>query len=92
MQVLNGLSVSVSPGQTLAFVGSSGCGKSTSIQLLERFYDPDRGKVVRMQILLRVLLSAEYLQPLKVVFKIVPCRTHSKVLAMDIFQFQSFAS
>ncbi|XP_030885490.1 bile salt export pump [Leptonychotes weddellii] len=46
IQVLNGLSVSVRPGQTLAFVGSSGCGKSTSIQLLERFYDPDQGKVV----------------------------------------------
>uniref|UniRef100_A0A8C9DT68 Bile salt export pump n=1 Tax=Prolemur simus TaxID=1328070 RepID=A0A8C9DT68_PROSS len=46
VQVLNGLSVSVSPGQTLALVGSSGCGKSTSIQLLERFYDPDQGKVM----------------------------------------------
>ncbi|XP_032968590.1 bile salt export pump isoform X2 [Rhinolophus ferrumequinum] len=46
IQVLNGLSVSVRPGQTLAFVGSSGCGKSTSIQLLERFYDPDQGKVM----------------------------------------------
>ncbi|KAM5280513.1 bile salt export pump isoform 2-T2 [Ctenodactylus gundi] len=46
MQVLNGLSVSVNPGQTLAFVGSSGCGKSTSIQLLERFYDPSQGKVM----------------------------------------------
>ncbi|KAL1786649.1 bile salt export pump [Sigmodon hispidus] len=46
VQVLNGLSVSVDPGQTLAFVGSSGCGKSTSIQLLERFYDPDQGKVM----------------------------------------------
>uniref|UniRef100_A0AAQ4Q1P5 Bile salt export pump n=1 Tax=Gasterosteus aculeatus aculeatus TaxID=481459 RepID=A0AAQ4Q1P5_GASAC len=46
MQVLNGLNVSVKPGQTLAFVGSSGCGKSTSVQLLERFYDPDHGRVV----------------------------------------------
>lgn len=46
IQVLNGLSVSVKPGQTLAFVGSSGCGKSTSVQLLERFYDPDNGKVL----------------------------------------------
>uniref|UniRef100_A0A8C6HR38 Bile salt export pump n=1 Tax=Mus spicilegus TaxID=10103 RepID=A0A8C6HR38_MUSSI len=46
IQVLNGLSVSVDPGQTLAFVGSSGCGKSTSIQLLERFYDPDQGTVM----------------------------------------------
>jgi len=47
IQVLNSLNVSVKPGQTLAFVGSSGCGKSTSIQLLERFYDPDMGRVVR---------------------------------------------
>ncbi|XP_023185259.1 bile salt export pump-like isoform X2 [Xiphophorus maculatus] len=46
IQVLNGLNVSVKPGQTLAFVGSSGCGKSTSVQLLERFYDPDNGKVL----------------------------------------------
>nr|ALU63321.1 ATP-binding cassette sub-family B member 11b [Oryzias melastigma] len=45
-QVLKGLVVSVKPGQTLAFVGSSGCGKSTSVQLLERFYDPDEGKVL----------------------------------------------
>ncbi|XP_069577162.1 bile salt export pump isoform X1 [Brachyistius frenatus] len=46
IQVLNGLNVSVRPGQTLAFVGSSGCGKSTSVQLLERFYDPDHGRVL----------------------------------------------
>ncbi|XP_004857677.1 bile salt export pump isoform X2 [Heterocephalus glaber] len=46
VQVLNGFSVSVNPGQTMAFVGSSGCGKSTSVQLLERFYDPDGGKVM----------------------------------------------
>ncbi|NWS10523.1 ABCBB protein, partial [Pachyramphus minor] len=46
IQVLKGLSVAVKPGQTLAFVGSSGCGKSTSVQLLERFYDPDKGSVL----------------------------------------------
>ncbi|KAG7330976.1 hypothetical protein KOW79_004945 [Hemibagrus wyckioides] len=46
IQVLRGLEVEVSPGQTLAFVGSSGCGKSTSVQLLERFYDPDHGQVL----------------------------------------------
>ncbi|XP_048164919.1 bile salt export pump isoform X3 [Corvus hawaiiensis] len=45
IQVLKGLSISVKPGQTLAFVGSSGCGKSTSVQLLERFYDPEKGSV-----------------------------------------------
>uniref|UniRef100_A0A8C3RHT2 ATP binding cassette subfamily B member 11 n=1 Tax=Cyanoderma ruficeps TaxID=181631 RepID=A0A8C3RHT2_9PASS len=46
IQVLKGLSVSVKPGQTLAFVGRSGCGKSTSVQLLERFYDPEKGSVL----------------------------------------------
>jgi len=47
VKVLRGLNVSLNPGQTLALVGSSGCGKSTSVQLLERFYDVDDGHVVR---------------------------------------------
>ncbi|XP_048881333.1 ATP-dependent translocase ABCB1 isoform X20 [Brienomyrus brachyistius] len=45
VNVLQGLNVSVSSGQTLALVGGSGCGKSTSIQLLERFYDIASGHV-----------------------------------------------
>ena len=44
-QVLKGLDVRIRPGQTLALVGPSGCGKSTITQLLQRFYDPDQGKV-----------------------------------------------
>lgn len=44
--VLQGLSLEVKKGQTLALVGSSGCGKSTVVQLLERFYDPLAGSVV----------------------------------------------
>ncbi len=43
VQVLNGISLSVKPGQTLALVGPSGCGKSTVVQLIERFYDPSKG-------------------------------------------------
>ncbi|KAM6450468.1 ATP-binding cassette sub-family B member 5 isoform 2-T5 [Liasis olivaceus] len=46
VQVLQGLNVKIKKGQTLALVGSSGCGKSTSIQLLERFYDPLSGQVI----------------------------------------------
>ncbi|XP_052575723.1 ATP-dependent translocase ABCB1 isoform X2 [Peromyscus californicus insignis] len=43
--VLQGLNLEVKKGQTLALVGSSGCGKSTVVQLLERFYDPMAGTV-----------------------------------------------
>lgn len=43
--VLRGLSVSVGKGETLALVGASGCGKSTVVALLERFYDPRTGEI-----------------------------------------------
>lgn len=45
VQVLRGASVAVSQGETLALVGASGCGKSTIIALLERFYDPRDGSI-----------------------------------------------
>ena len=40
VKVLRGLSLSVSPGETLAVVGSSGSGKSILVSLIERFYSP----------------------------------------------------
>ncbi|NXH11658.1 MDR3 protein, partial [Bucco capensis] len=46
VRVLQGLNLHVEKGQTLALVGSSGCGKSTVVQLLERFYDPLDGEVL----------------------------------------------
>ncbi|XP_011096469.1 ABC transporter B family member 9-like [Sesamum indicum] len=46
VQIFSGLSLHVQKGKTLALVGQSGSGKSTVISLLERFYDPDAGRVM----------------------------------------------
>ena len=43
LNVLKGISFTIQPGQAAALVGYSGCGKSTIIQLLERFYDVKDG-------------------------------------------------
>nr|CAD7406898.1 unnamed protein product [Timema cristinae] len=43
--VLQGLNLTINPGETVALVGSSGCGKSTCVQLIQRFYDPIQGSV-----------------------------------------------
>jgi ATP-binding cassette subfamily B protein len=42
---LDGVTLDVQPGQTVALVGPSGAGKSTIFQLLLRFYDPAAGRV-----------------------------------------------
>jgi len=44
-KVLNHMDFTVEPGKTLALVGESGCGKSTVISLLERFYNPSFGVI-----------------------------------------------
>lgn len=46
VEVLRGLTLDVRPGRTLALVGASGCGKSTVLALIERFYEPTDGVVV----------------------------------------------
>ena len=42
---LNGVSLEINPGETVAFVGPSGAGKTTIIQLILRFYDPQSGAI-----------------------------------------------
>jgi len=43
---LDGFSLDVAPGETVALTGPSGAGKSTVFQLLLRFYDPQAGRIV----------------------------------------------
>ncbi|CAN6336920.1 unnamed protein product [Urochloa humidicola] len=45
MQIFRDLNLRIPSGKTVALVGESGCGKSTIIALLERFYDPDSGTI-----------------------------------------------
>lgn len=44
-KLIEGLNLSVKPGQRIAIVGPTGCGKSTIINLLMRFYDVDSGEI-----------------------------------------------
>ncbi len=44
--VLNDISFVIQPGEKVAFVGASGCGKSTIVQLIERYYDANSGTIL----------------------------------------------
>ncbi len=46
LQVLKHISFTAEPGQTIAIMGETGCGKTSLIHLIPRFYEPTEGKVL----------------------------------------------
>ncbi|KAF7978444.1 hypothetical protein HWV62_632 [Athelia sp. TMB] len=60
VRVLRDLSITVEPGTYIALVGASGSGKSTVIQMIERFYDPLAGKIYLDDELITDLNLQEY--------------------------------
>ena len=67
--VLDGLTLHVEPGETVALVGPPGSGKSTVTQLLARFYDPQDGRVCLGGVPVRQLRLAELRAALGMVFE-----------------------
>ena len=64
---LDGISLHVRPGETVALVGPSGAGKTTILQLLLRFYDPQQGAVLLDGIDLRDLDRTDFRRALSLV-------------------------
>jgi ATP-binding cassette subfamily B multidrug efflux pump len=57
--VLRDVSFTASPGKTIALVGPTGAGKTTVVNLLLRFYDPDRGRILIDGVDIRELSTSE---------------------------------
>jgi ATP-binding cassette, subfamily B (MDR/TAP), member 1 len=65
--VLRGINIEVKPGQYVGLVGASGCGKSTCISLIERFYDPPIGQVTVDGIAIKDYNLADYRRSISLV-------------------------
>jgi ABC-type multidrug transport system fused ATPase/permease subunit len=74
--VLRGIDLVVEAGQTVAFVGPSGGGKSTTLDLLMRFSDPQRGTIMVDGIDLREVRLADF-------------RAHTAVVSQQAFLFNT---
>ncbi len=73
-EVIKGISFKASPGKTIAIVGATGAGKSTIINLLNRFYEIDSG-----EILIDGISIKDY--------KLASIREHIAVVLQDVFLF-----
>jgi len=72
--ILKNISFSVKPGETLAIVGSTGSGKTTIINLINRFYDIQKG---------RIYIDDEPIQK----YKLDNLRRHLAIVLQDVFLF-----
>jgi ATP-binding cassette, subfamily B, bacterial len=64
---LNSVGLHVRPGETVALVGPSGAGKTTILQLLMRFYDPQSGRITLDGLALTDLARADFRQSIALV-------------------------
>ena len=67
VQALDGINLSINPGETVAFVGPSGAGKTTIIHLILRFYDPASGRITLDGVDLRDVSRAVFRQSVALV-------------------------
>ncbi len=67
--VLSGIDLVAHPGQTLALVGATGAGKTTSMQLLQRLWDPVEGRVLLDGVDLRDITLESLRRNIGVVFQ-----------------------
>lgn len=72
--VLQNFSLKVNRGESIAFVGSSGSGKSTAVNLLQRFFDPEEGEI---------LIDGVNIKE----FSLHDLRKHIALVSQDVFLF-----
>ncbi len=75
-QVLKNINLKVKPGESIAFVGPTGAGKTTMVNLISRFYDPTEGKI---------LLDGHDLRDID----LENLRTHMGIMLQDTFLFST---
>lgn len=66
-QALDAVTLTVKPGETVAFVGPSGAGKTTVMQMIQRFYDPQGGAILLDGVDLREMLREDFRKQIAVV-------------------------
>jgi ATP-binding cassette subfamily B protein len=67
--ILKGISFKVNPGETVAFVGATGAGKSTIISLLNRFYEVSKGEILIDGISIKEYKTTELRKQISVVLQ-----------------------